>query len=56
MKSPSTFPLNSSQGWKEEFPNSSEITKNPGYLKLFSSIKEFLGEPPSLSSSTTEKL
>jgi hypothetical protein len=44
------------EGEKEQFSNLSGITKSPGYQKPFSTIKELLGEPPSLtSSSTTEK-
>ena len=36
---------------KGQFANSSGITKNLGYQKLFSTIKELLGESPSLTSS-----
>jgi hypothetical protein len=54
---PIKIPVNSLQNLKEQFVNSSGITKNLGYSKLFSTIKEPVVESPSLTSScTTEQL
>jgi hypothetical protein len=52
---PIKIPTQSSQRQKEQFANSFGITKKQGHQKTFTTIKELIGESPSLTSSYTTR-